>query len=78
MSYYRDKDREVDFVLTFGGTRHLPFEVKAGDDPAPPAGLQWFMDTYAIPLGVVITQGRDARFEDRLLYIPLRFFLLAC
>ena len=78
VSYYRDKDREVDFVLTFGGTRHLPFEVKAGQDPAPPAGLRWFMDKYAIPLGVVITQGRDARFEDRLLYIPLTFFLLAC
>jgi predicted AAA+ superfamily ATPase len=25
--YYREKNREVDFVLTHGGNRHLPFEV---------------------------------------------------
>ncbi len=75
-SYYREKDREVDFVLTFGGDQHLPIEVRSHGDPRRLETLRMFVSKYGSPLGLVITRDRDVRF-DEFVYLPLRYFLLA-
>ncbi len=76
LSYYREKPHEVDLVLTHGGNQHLPFEVKFLADLRRLEGLRHFMNRFQAPLGVVITRDQQARF-DELLYLPLRYFLLA-
>ena len=77
VSYYREKNREVDFVLTHSGNRHLPFEVKPRGASGRLEGLRHFMAKFKLPFGVVITREQTAALEDNLLYLPLRFFLLA-
>ena len=76
VAYYREKKNEVDFVITYGGNRYLPIEVKhrKSDDKAP--GLKHFMKKYKLEFGVVITRSRDCRFDGGILYLPLRYFLL--
>ena len=77
ISYYREKNREVDFVVTVGGDRHLPIEVKLGNSVGDLQGLRQFMKRFSVPCGVVISRHGQTRCEDSLLYIPLRLFLLA-
>jgi predicted AAA+ superfamily ATPase len=76
VTYYRQKDREVDFVVTYGGSHYLPIEVKyrTSDDRA--VGLKHFMKKYKLNFGVVITRERNRRFSEGILYLPLRDFLL--
>ena len=76
LTYYRQKDREVDFVVTSGGSAHLPIEVKHRRAPRRLEGLRLFMRKYDVPLGVVVTRGRTASLRERVLVIPLRYFLL--
>ena len=76
VAYFREKNREVDFVLTHGGNRYLPFEVKLGRKPDEIAGLRLFMKHYGLKFGVVITRGQSMEFRDGILYLPLRYFLL--
>ena len=75
--YFREKNREVDFVLTYGGNQHLPIEVKYRMDVDQIGHLKFFMKRYGLKLGVIITRDKVARFEDGLLFLPLRYFLLA-
>lgn len=76
VAYYREKKNEVDFVVTYGGNRYLPIEVKhrRSDDKA--TGIKHFMKKYKLDFGVVITRGRDCRYNEGILYLPLRYFLL--
>ncbi len=76
ISYYRERNKEVDFVLTHGGNRYLPIEVKHRGRVDPPRGLRHFMRRHRLKFGVVITREAEARW-DELLYLPLRYFLLA-
>lgn len=76
VAYYREKKQEVDFVLTHGGSRYLPIEVKYRSVTAKIAALRHFMKKYSVDFGVVITRERECRFEDGILYMPLRYFLL--
>ena len=75
LSYYREKNREVDFVLTHGGDQHLPIESKASTDRRRLGGIRHFMTKFDAPLGVVITRERTICF-DEVLSLPLRYFLL--
>ncbi len=77
VAYYRDKNREVDFVLTHGGNRYLPVEVKYRAQLGDLAGIRWFLEHYKLPLGVVITREHAASFVEGVAYLPLRYFLLA-
>ena len=77
VAFFREKNREVDFVLTHGGNRYLPFEVKLRQKPDDIAGLRLFMKRYGLNFGVVIVRGPNAEFRDGILYLPLRYFLLA-
>lgn len=76
VAYYRQKEQEVDFVITYGGSHYLPVEVKhrMSDDRA--AGLKHFIKKYKLDFGVVITRDRNCRFSEGILYLPLRYFLL--
>ncbi|MCL4235812.1 MAG: DUF4143 domain-containing protein, partial [Deltaproteobacteria bacterium] len=77
LSYFREKGHEVDFVVTHGGNRHLPIEVKHRKSTDHAKGLRHFMRKFSISFGAVVTRQRDIRFEDNILYVPLRLFLLA-
>ena len=77
LTYYREKTREVDFVLTHGGNLHLPIEVKHRTRIDQIGGLKSFMGRYKLPFGCIITRDQAVSFEDNVLYLPLRYFLLA-
>jgi hypothetical protein len=77
LTYYREKTREVDFVLTHGGNRHVPIEVKHRTTIDQIGGLKSFMGRFKLPFGCIITRDQTASFEDNVLYLPLRYFLLA-
>ena len=77
LTYYREKDREVDCVLTHGGNRYLPIEVKHRHTVAQIGGLKSFMGKYKLTFGCVITRDQTARFDNGILFLPLRYFLLA-
>lgn len=76
VAYFREKNREVDFVVTHGGNRYLPFEVKLRQKPDDIAGLRLFMRRYDLNFGVVIIREQNIEFRDGILYLPLRYFLL--
>lgn len=76
VAYYREKKHEVDFVITYGGNRYLPIEVKHRKSDDKATGLRHFMKKYRLDFGVVITRGRECRFSEGILYLPLRYFLL--
>lgn len=77
LTYFREKDKEVDFIVTHGGNRYLPIEVKSNADDRELAGLRLFMKKFDIDFGVVVTRERSISFEHRVLKLPLRHFLLA-
>jgi len=76
VAYYREKNKEVDFVITYGGSRYLPMEVRHRKSTDKTTGLKHFMRKYGLAFGVVITREHDTRFVDGILYMPLRYFLL--
>lgn len=76
VAYYREKNQEVDFVVTYGGNRYLPMEVKYRQSTSKAPGLRHFMKKYRLGFGVVITRERECRFVEGILYLPLRYFLL--
>lgn len=76
VAYYREKNQEVDFVVTYGGNRYLPLEVKYRQSTSKSPGLRHFMKKYGLDFGVVITRERECRFTEGILYLPLRYFLL--
>jgi uncharacterized protein len=76
VTYYREKQQEVDFVVTHGGNRYLPIEVKYRKNTDAAAGLKHFMRKFNVDFGVVIIRERECRFERGIVYLPLRYFLL--
>lgn len=77
VTYYREKAQEVDFIVTHGGARYLPMEVKYRTVAASVSGLRHFLKKFKLDFGVVITRERECRFEGGILFLPLRYFLLA-
>jgi predicted AAA+ superfamily ATPase len=76
LSYYREKDKEVDCVLTHGGNRYLPIEVKYRKTIDQIGGLKSFMGKYKLKFGCVVTRDQAVKFENDILFLPLRYFLL--
>jgi predicted AAA+ superfamily ATPase len=76
VSYFREKDLEVDFVLTHSGDKYLPIEVKHRQKTRELAGLKHFMRKYHLKSGIVITNDQESH-GDEILHLPLRYFLLA-
>jgi len=77
LSYYRERNHEVDFVVTHGGGQHLPVEVKYRRTPGAVPEVERFMKEFHCPLGVVITREPPATLQGGVLSIPLWTFLLA-
>jgi hypothetical protein len=77
ITYYREK-KEVDFVLTHGGNKHLPLEVKFRDRVAQHDALRGFLKKFGGKLGVTITRQKESRCEGEIVDLPLRYFLLGC
>ncbi len=77
LTYYRQKNREVDFVFTYWGAHHLPIEVKHRKTIDQIGGLKSFMGKYNLSFGCIITCDQIPSFQDGILSLPLRYFLLA-
>jgi len=77
VSYFREKNREIDFIVTHGGNRHLPIEVKHKVKAEHLLALKRFLDRYRLNLGVVITRHEPAAFHERVLQLPFNCLLLA-
>lgn len=77
LAYYRDEQREVDFVVTAAGGVRLPVEVKHRREMEGPRALEWFARKHDAPLGVVVTREQATDLRGNILSIPLRYFLLA-
>ena len=76
VAYYREKGKEVDFIVTHGGGRYLPIEVKHRNKTGKITGLDHFKKKYGLQLGVVITRDKKVAVEGDTVYLPLRYFLL--
>ncbi len=76
IAYYREKKNEVDFIVTYGGDKFLPVEVKNRKESEVSPGLTHFMRKYKLQYGVMVTRERDLRVESNVLFIPLLYFLL--
>jgi hypothetical protein len=77
ITYYRDK-KEVDFVLTHGGNKHLPLEVKYRDRAVQQGALRGFLAKFGGKLGVIVTRQKESHCSGEILELPLRYFLLGC
>jgi len=77
VSFYREKDKEVDFVVTHGGNKYLPIEVKSQTAREKAAGLKHFMKRYRLSFGLVVAREKKVRLYGNILCVPLRYFLLA-
>lgn len=77
LAFYRDDEREVDFVVTCERGARLPIEVKHRREMEGPRALEWFMRKYGAALGLVVTREQTPDLRGSVLTIPLRYFLLA-
>lgn len=75
LAYYREKDREVDFVVKMGA-RVLPVEVKYRNDVPGLSTLDNLCEAWKITESMIITKDFDMTYRDGRLSIPLWFFLL--
>jgi len=71
--YYRDRQREVDFVIDIHG-RLIPIEVKYQESPSVSKGLFYFKRQFQTDFEIVITKNHFERRES-ILFVPLRIFL---
>lgn len=77
ISFYREKNTEVDFVVTHGGNKYLPIEVKHRKGKAMTSSLKHFMKKFGLSFGLMVTRERQILLEDDILCVPLRYLLLA-
>ena len=79
--YWTNKnDQEVDFVIKTErfGTPYLPVEVKSGDSDKI-KGIKSFIKEKNSSFGIVVTKNRlEYTPKDKLVYVPLVYFLLLC
>lgn len=77
LSFYKEQNREIDFVVNLGGKRYLPIEVKYRERIDNAAPIKYFIEKYNQKFGIVVTKNFEQNKEDnKLLLIPLSVFLL--
>lgn len=77
LSFYKEKNRDIDFIVSLGGKRYLPVEVKYRDSLDDLASIVHFIKKYNQRFGMVVTKNFEENKEDnKLLFIPLAIFLL--
>ena len=65
-------------VLAHKRNRYLPIEAKISVSIAVDqiGGLRSFMAKYKLTFGCVVTRNQPVKFENNILHVPLRYFLL--
>ncbi|MBU4304333.1 MAG: ATP-binding protein [Candidatus Omnitrophica bacterium] len=77
LSFYKEQNREVDFIINLGGKRYLPIEIKYRDSLDDIGSIKYFIEKYDQKFGIVVTKNFEQnREENKLLFIPLSVFLL--
>jgi len=77
LSFYKEKNKDIDFIVSLGGKRYLPVEVKYRDTIDDIASIKHFVEKYHQRFGIVVTKTFvENKEENRLLFIPLSVFLL--
>lgn len=79
ISYWREKNVEVDFIVHAGAGKYLPIEVKfrEGINGVMLKSIRSFCDRLKCSTGIVVTKDwNDFGERDRLFYMPLPHFLL--
>lgn len=81
VNYYREKDREIDFVVHIGARKYLPIESKYKEsiDDRELKNIENFCSHYKCPPGIVVTKQWDdfgSRSNGKIFYIPIQLFLL--
>lgn len=79
VNYYREKDKEIDFVVHIGARKYIPIESKytASIDGRELRNIENFCSQFKCPPGIVVTkQWGDFGKRDNLFYMPIQHFLL--
>ncbi|MBM3253432.1 MAG: ATP-binding protein [Candidatus Omnitrophica bacterium] len=77
LSFYKEKNRDIDFIVSLGGKRYLPVEVKYREEIDDVASIKHFIEKYNQKFGIVVTKNFiQNKEENKLLFIPLSVFLL--
>lgn len=77
LSFYKEKNRDIDFIVSLGGKRYLPVEVKYREETDDIASIKHFIEKYNQKFGIVVTKNFvQNKEENKLLFIPLSVFLL--
>lgn len=79
ISYYKEKEYEVDFVVHVGAGSYLPIEVKYKEqiNDSELRTIRNFCERINCPRGIVVTKKwDDFGRRDKLFYMPLPHFLL--
>lgn len=74
--YWRDRDKEVDFVVRIGRSL-IAIEVKSGEIKDKPGGLDYFLDKFPASRGLIISNLKEDSYSDsRISNIHLEEFML--
>lgn len=77
LSFYKEKNKEIDFIVSLGGKRYLPIEVKYRNAVDDISAISQFVEKYNQKFGIVVTKNLEPNIENnKLLFIPLSVFLL--
>ena len=79
ISYYKEKEYEVDFIVHVGASKYIPIEVKYKEniDDIELRTIKNFCERLKCSTGIVVTKRwDDFGKRDRLFYMPLPHFLL--
>lgn len=79
VNYYREKNKEIDFVVHIGARKYIPIEskYKASIDGRELRNIENFCSQFKCPPGIVVTkQWGDFGKRDNLFYMPIQHFLL--
>lgn len=77
LSFYKEKQRDIDFIVSLGGKRYLPIEVKYREEIDDVASIEHFIEKYNQKFGIIVTKNFEQNKEgNRLLFVPLSIFLL--
>ncbi len=81
LDYFRDRDREVDFVVHPRGSHYLPIEVKYRNEVSEKdlRGLKYFVEKYQCYSPLVITKklyDPSQATREGCVFLPLTRFLL--
>jgi predicted AAA+ superfamily ATPase len=77
LSFFKEQNKEIDFVMTLGSKRYLPVEVKYREAVDDTAAIRWFIKSYEQEFGIIVTKHFFKNTENNnLVFIPLTVFLL--